>query len=331
MKRVELLRHDRPDQACGVVEVSGPGTPGDREVIVYIKCAAINPADLLIFEGRYPGPETLPAPVGIEGAGIVEAVGSGVTDLAPGDHVISMGRANWAQKVTGDASTFIKLPKELDFRLAAQLKANPPSAKLMLSDYETLEPGDWVIQNAANSAVGRHMIRMAKARGIKTINVVRRESPIEELEALGADVVVVDHGNLASEVRARTGGDASIKLGIDAVGGQATAHLADCLSNGGTVVNYGFLSGEPCQMTPTHLIVNGLSLHGFWLVGFMRSNARSAIEALYAEMSALFMDGTLVAPVEAEYGIDDLEAALAHAHRESRDGKILLLPNGPLG
>ena len=106
--------------------------------------------------------------------------------------------------------------------------------------------------------------------------------------------------------------------------------MADCLSTGGTVVNYGFLSGEPCQMTPTHLIVNSLSLKGYWLVGFMRSNARPAIEELYSEMSGLFMDGTLVAPVEAEYGMDDIQAALAHAHQESRDGKILLLPNGPL-
>lgn len=330
MKRIELVRHDRPDLACEAIDVPDPGAPDENEAVVSIKCAAINPADLLIFEGRYPGPEDLPAPVGIEGAGIVEAVGSGVTDLAPGDHVISLGRANWAQKVTGDASTFVKLPKELDFRLAAQLKANPPSAKLMLSDYEDLEPGDWVVQNAANSAVGRHLIRMAKARGIKTVNIVRRTALISELEALGADVVLIDDGNLASEVRERTGADAKIKLGIDAIGGTATSRMADCLSAGGTVVNYGFLSGEPCQMTPTHLIVNGLSLEGFWLVGFMRSNEKPAIEALYAEMSGLFMDGTLVAPVEAVYGIDEIQAALAHAHQESRDGKILLLPNGPL-
>ncbi|MEM7427853.1 MAG: zinc-dependent alcohol dehydrogenase family protein [Pseudomonadota bacterium] len=330
MKRIELMRHDRPDRACEVVEVAAPGEPGENDVVASIRCAAINPADLLIFEGRYPGPEALPAPVGIEGAGVVEVVGAGVTGLVPGDHVISLGRANWAQQVAGDAATFIKIPKALDFRLAAQLKANPPSAKLMLSDYEDLEPGDWVIQNAANSAVGRHLIRMAAGRGIKTINVVRRAALIPELEALGADVVVVDGGDLATEVRARAGQDANVRLGIDAIGGQATSRIADCLSVGGTVVNYGFLSGEPCQMTPTHLVVKGLSLTGFWLVGFMRSNQRPAIQALYEEMSRLFMDGTLVAPVEAEYGIDDIEAALAHAHRESRDGKILILPNGPL-
>ena len=179
MKRIELLRHDRPDLACEAVDVEDPGAPADNEALVSIRCAAINPADLLIFEGRYPGPELLPAPVGIEGAGVVEAVGAGVSDLAPGDHVISLGRANWAQKVLGDAGTFIKIPRDLDFRLAAQLKANPPSAKLMLSDYESLEPGDWVIQNAANSAVGRHLIRMAKARGVKTINIVRRRHSCE--------------------------------------------------------------------------------------------------------------------------------------------------------
>ncbi len=330
MKRVELMRHNRPDQACELTEVLEPAAPGPGEVVVSMRAAAINPADLLIFEGRYPGPAKLPAPVGIEGAGVVEEVGNGVTDLAPGDHVVSLGRANWAQKLCAAAQTFIKVPKDLSFRDAAQLKANPPSAHLMLTSYADLEPGDWVIQNAANSAVGRHVIRLARGMGVKTVNIVRRKSLIAELEALGADVVVVDSGDLASDVRDRCGGDAAIRVGIDAIGGAATERMADCMSDGGTIANYGFLSGEPCRISPSHLIVHGLTLTGFWLVDYMRSNARETIVGMYNEVSNWFIDGTLVAPVEAEYGFGQLAEALAHAHREQREGKILLLPNGPI-
>ena len=97
---------------------------------------------------------------------------------------------------------------------------------------------------------------------LHSVNIVRRESLVEELKAFGADAVLLEGEDLATRVRAATGEEAPIRLGIDAVGGAATLHMADCLSNGATLVNYGFLSGEPCQMTPTHLIVNGLTLKG---------------------------------------------------------------------
>ncbi len=329
MLAVQLLRHARPDLACAAVEVAEPGDPGPGEVVVAIHASAINPADLLIFEGRYPGPEALPAFVGIEGAGEVLAVGADV-DLAPGDHVLSLGRANWAEQVKGEASQFIRIPKSLPWRDAAQLKANPPSAHLMLSDYVDLKPGDWVVQNAANSAVGRHIIRFARARGLKTANIVRRESLIEELTALGADVVVTQDGDVPAKIRAAAGDDAAIRLGIDAIGGEATLVLADTLSDGGTVVNYGFISGEACRMTPYHTVIHGLTLTGFWLVGYMRSTPRFEIESMYAEMARAFEEGVLVSPVEAEYTLERATEALAHAHAESRGGKILLTPNGPL-
>ncbi len=328
MKQIQLLRHARPDEACACVEVEDVGAPGAGEVVVAIEAAAINPADLLSFEGRYPGPETLPAPVGIEGAGRIVEAGPGVEGLAPGDKVMSLSRANWSERLRLPAAQVVKLPEALDLRQAAMLKANPPSAHLMLKDYVDLQEGDWVIQDAANSAVGHHVIRLARARGVKTVNVVRRDSLIPELTDFGADLVVVEGDDLAERVRAETGAEAPIRLAIDAVGGTACEHLADCLSEGGVVVNYGFLSGEACRITPAHLIIKGLTLTGFWLYGFMRAADRAAIQALYDEMSQHFIDGTLEVPIEAEYGLDEIAKALAHAHSEGRGGKILLRPGG---
>ncbi|MBX2825503.1 MAG: zinc-dependent alcohol dehydrogenase family protein [Gammaproteobacteria bacterium] len=326
MQAIQLISHGTPATSCECIEVP-VSAPAAGEVQVAIKAAAINPADLLIFEGRYPGPATLPALVGIEGAGIVTAVGTGVDDLAVGDHVISMGRANWADSVTADAEQFLPIPKELPWEQAAQLNANPPSAHLMLRDYVDLKEGDWVIQNAANSAVGRHVIAFCKARGLRSINIVRREVLVDELISLGADQVLVDHPDVATRVRERVGPDANIPLGIDALGGDGTLKLANTLSNGGTVVNYGFLSGQPCQMTPTNTIVESKTLKGFWLVGFMQSASRAEKVALYAEMSNAFISGQLQVPVEASYPLQSIGDALGHAHRESRKGKILLVPD----
>lgn len=326
MKQVQLVRYGSPETTCECIDSDPLPPPAPGHINVAIRASAINPADLLIFEDRYPGPDSLPAFVGIEGAGEVIAVGEGVTEYVVGDHVLSLGRANWAEQVSGEGSQFVKIPKELDWASAAQLKANPPSAHLMLENYATLERGDWIIQNAANSAVGRHIIQGCKARGVHSINIVRRAELIPELEALGADVVVVDSDNLADIVRERIGENANVRLGIDAIAGDAMLRMADTLSIGAPIVNYGFLSGDPCKLTPTHTIVRGLSLHGFWLVGFFQSATREQVVDMYTQIAQQFVDNELHVPVEAEYALADIAVALEHANREGRNGKILLRP-----
>ena len=330
MKAVEFARYGVPHEVCDCVEVQDVGAPEADEVVVEIEAAPINPADLLIIEGRYPGPDALPAGLGIEGVGRIIAIGAQAADLSVGDRVMSLARTNWAQRIRIKAAQAIRLPAGLDVLQAAMMKANPATALLMLRDYVDLSEGDWVIQNAANSAVGRHVIRLARARGIHTVNVVRRESLIAPLKDIGADLVVVDGDDLADRVREQSDG-AAARLAIDAIGGEATLRLADCLADGGTVVNYGFLSGKPCMITPHQAIVGGIALKGFWLTGLFRTAPPEEIRGIYAEVARHLAEGTLEAPVEATYDIADIKEALAHAEREARDGKILITPNGPVG
>ncbi len=148
-----------------------------------------------------------------------------------------------------------------------------------------------------------------------------------ELKGIGADVVLVDGPDVAGRVKSETGG-VDIKLGIDAIGGEASMRIADCLADGGTVVNYGFLSDQPCMITPHQTIVRGITLKGFWLVKYMRQMRRPDIEAMYGELVACIANGTLYVPVEATYELENIDKALAHAEREGRAGKILLTPNG---
>ena len=107
--------------------------------------------------------------------------------------------------------------------------------------------------------------------------------------------------------------------------------LADCLAEGGTVVNYGLLSGQPCQLGAHHTIFKAITLTGFWLQRALTSMARPDVEALYDDLAARIAHGTLRVEVEATYPIEEIKAALAHAGRAGRAGKILVLPNGPVG
>ena len=224
----------------------------------------INPADVSFCKGLYRLKPALPATPGAECIGRVTAVGAGVSHVKPGDLVINLQRENWTQKRRVDAADVIAVPAALDLRQAAMLRINPPTALLLLTDIVDLKPGDWVIQNVANSAVGRLLIRLAKARGLRTLNVVRRPSLFAELEALGADACAVDGPDLAEAVKAKTGG-APIRLGIDAVSGRATTRISSCLGEGGVVCNYGSMSGEDPVMSRGALTSGGQKLVGFVL------------------------------------------------------------------
>jgi NADPH:quinone reductase-like Zn-dependent oxidoreductase len=299
-------------------------------VVIEVLAFPINPADLLTITGNYAVRPQLPATLGAECVGRIAAVGADVRDLAVGDPVINLGRDNWCQRRKVPAAQALKVPPDADPLQLAMLKVNPATALLMLRNYVDLRPGEWVIQDAANSGVGTNLIRLAAADGIRTVNVVRRDSLIEPLRAIGADVVVVDGADLAERVRQATGGG-TIRLAIDAIGGDIVLRLADCLAEGGTVVNYGLLSGQPCQLGAHHTIFRGITLTGFWLQKNLTAMGRSHLEALYADLAARLASGTLGVEVEATYPIEEIKAALAHAERQGRSGKILVLPNGPIG
>jgi hypothetical protein len=108
------------------------------------------------------------------------------------------------------------------------LAINPPTAALLLSEYVDLQPGEWVVRNAANSGVGRWVIAFAKTRGLKTVNIVRRPELVAELEAIGGDVVVVDSPVVPNRIKAAVG-QAELRLALDGVSGPATGVLAATL------------------------------------------------------------------------------------------------------
>ena len=327
MKRVLLERYGAPAEAVRCVEVPDVGAPAAGEVVFDVLAFPINPADLSMCRGTYRLRPTLPAGIGAECVGRVAAVGAGVAHVRPGDRVINLQRENWTQRRRVKGDDVIPVPAGLDDLQAAMLRINPPTALLLLTDLVALRPGDWIIQNVANSAVGRFVIRLAQPRGVRTVNVVRRESLFDELTALGADVCVVDGPDLADAVAARTGG-APVRLGLDASSGRATARISACLGECGVVCNYGSMSGEDPVMPRGKLVGDGQMLVGFILGRALGTRSLTEIRAIYAELGEQVREGLLTAPVEKVYAIDDIRTAVAHAERGERAGKILVAPNG---
>ena len=327
MKQVVLERYGAPADAVRCVESPDPGAPAPGEVVFDVLAFPINPADLSMCRGTYRLRPPLPAGIGAECVGRVTAVGDGVALVKAGDLVINLQRENWTQRRRVAADDVIPVPRGLDRLQAAMLRINPPTARLLLTDLVELRPGDWIIQNVANSAVGRFVIRLARGRGVRTVNVVRREALGAELAPLGAEVCVVDGPDLADRVKAATGG-ASIRLGLDAVSGQATARISTCVGERGVVCNYGSMSGEDPVMPRSKLIGEGQSLVGFILGRALAPRSRAQVRAIYAELAEQVRAGLLTAPVEQIYPIEEIRAAVAHAEQGGRRGKILVAPNG---
>jgi trans-2-enoyl-CoA reductase len=326
MKIAQFSSFGRPDEVIECVEVADPPSPQAGEVALDVLAFPINPADLLTIEGLYASRPALPARPGAECVARVHAVGDGVEDMREADLVIPLDRENWVQRKVAKASRLIKVPAGVDPLQLAMLKVNPPTAYLMMTKYVSLAPGEWLLQDAANSGVGHCLIQLAKAKGLRTVNIVRREGLVDELTRLGADVVLLDGPDLAQRITAATGG-APIRLAIDAVGGNQIVRFGDALADEALVLNYGRLSGENPQLSGHQCVFKRLVLTGFWLVPWLQKLSREEVVALYAGLARRMAEGTLRIAVERTFRLEEIKQAVALANAYRRAGKVLVTPN----
>ena len=296
------------------------------QALVEVVAAPINPSDLLTLTGEYGRLPPLPAIAGNEGVGRITELGADTEGPAVGQLVLlPVGCGSWSTHVVAEAKQLVPLPNDADPRQLAMMTINPPTAALLLSEFVKLEPDEWVIQNAANSAVGQYLVQLAGYRGRRTVNVVRREDAAAVVRKAGGDIVLVDGEDLAKRVTEATGG-AMIRLGIDAVAGTATGRLADCLCQGATLVNYGRMSGEPCALQPDAFIFRDLTMRGFWLASWFRHTPEQQRGAVVGEIATLIATGKLHAPIHATYDVSEIKEAVAAAATGGRSGKILIVP-----
>lgn len=327
MKQIEYARFGKPTDVLRLTEAT-PGAPESGQVVVEVEAAPIHPIDLLTIRGKYGQLPELPAVPGIEGVGRVREVGQGVTQVGPGDLVLlPFNSGSWRQQVCVPAEGLFALPDRADPHQLATVSVNGLLAELLLSEIVKLRPGDWIVQNAANSSVGQYLITLAKRRGVKTANIVLALGGVDrKLRELGADAIIVDRGQDVREDVAAAVGFNAPKLGIDAVGGRATDVLASCLEPGGTVVNYGTLSGEDCRLSSDQAIYKAIRLRGFWLQRWLDEHPGEAA-AHHRELAELVSDGKLVGEIEGTYPLKRFKEAVRQASRRHGAGKIILTPD----
>jgi trans-2-enoyl-CoA reductase len=297
--------------------------PEPGEVVVRMLTAPINPADLNVIEGTYGELPSLPSTIGNEGVGLVQRVGASVGGFFVGQTVLPLAFGTWAEQMLVPAEALVALPEGLDPLQAAMLGVNPATAWRMIHDFANLQPGDWIVQNAANSGVGHSVIQLARALGIRTLNVVRRGELIEGLRASGADVVLTEDADLRVEARKVCGANLP-KLGLNAVGGASALNLANALCTGAPLVTYGAMGRQPLKIPNGLLIFKNISFQGFWLRRWKESASLADVRAMYEKLAGYLAAGVLHTPVHKVFELGHVVEAVAEAAMDRRSGKVLL-------
>lgn len=325
MRALRYHAFGRPHEVLRLEDVPAP-RPGPGEVRLRLSHRSVNPADLFTIAGRYGDRPAFPAVGGHEGVGVIDALGEGVAGLEVGQRVVPLGaEGTWQEQVVLAAEACLPVPEGVPDEAAAQLFVNPLTAQLLLEAL-VLPEGAWLLQTAASSQVGRIVVQLARRRGLRTVNLVRRKDARAELEALGADVVLVAEGGgeeaLRETILEVTGGGAAGAL--DAVMGETGGLAARCLAEEGTMLVYGGLSGEPLPLDVATLIYRRAEVRGFWRTAWFRAHPLASARAALVPLLALLAEGALALPVAATYDLADFAEALRHTREAGRGGKVLL-------
>lgn len=309
----------------------------------------INPADINQIQGTYPTKPhfstslTSSEPLAVGGnEGVAELIAKGgaVKGVEKGDWVIMKRQAfgTWRThaQTTMDELVVIKNREGLKPEQVATVSVNPMTAYRMLKDFVTLQPGEWFIQNGANSAVGRAAIQLAKLWGYKSLNVIRaRKEGTEEMKqdllSLGADVVVTDEELSSRDFRSRLKGLTNenrepIRLALNCVGGPLVTTMAKFLAPNSRVVTYGAMSKQPVTLPTGLLIFKNIAFDGFWVSRWSDANPDQKT-ACVEEVLDLTRKGTFrdvpMQPVKWDYGTkgDTLVEAVQGTLEGYRSGK----------
>eukprot|EP00002_Diphylleia_rotans_P002621 TRINITY_DN1165_c0_g1_i1.p1 TRINITY_DN1165_c0_g1~~TRINITY_DN1165_c0_g1_i1.p1 ORF type:complete len:372 (-),score=84.65 TRINITY_DN1165_c0_g1_i1:314-1429(-) len=250
--------------------------------------APINPSDVNMVQGVYDVRPPLPAVGGNEGVAVVVDVGADVKDVKVNDWVIpyrpSAGAfGTWRTHAVAKATEVQVVPSDIHVSAAATISINPCTAYRLLEDFAKLNPGDVIVQNGANSAVGQCVIQLAKLRGVHTINFIRPRpeeeytETVELLKALGG-TIVVDESYARTQAMRELMAEAKFpgaKLGLNCIGGESASLLNQYLGMDAKLVTYGGMSKKPVTMSTSQQLFKNVEMHGFWLNRWVADNSKS--------------------------------------------------------
>ncbi|MFV5264541.1 zinc-binding dehydrogenase [Acinetobacter courvalinii] len=322
-----IIHHSfgEPAEVLQLAEMPQP-EPKAGEVRIKTILSPMHNHDVWTVRGSYGYKPTLPAIGGSEAVGIVDAVGEGVDQSKLGQRVAVAGvHGSWAEYFIAPAQAIIPLNDAIDNETAAQLIGMPISA-LMLLDFVNVQPGQWLIQNTANGAVGKTVAMIAQARGLQVINLVRRSDAIAEMQALGIQhVVATDQDDWKAQVKALHA-DQPLIAGVDSIGGSASGEMLNLLSENSLLVSFGSMTGETMQISSGDLIFKQATVKGFWASVVSKEMPAERKKALFVELLTLAAQKKLILPVEGVFGFDEIQTAALKATQGARQGKVLLKP-----
>ncbi|PXA99166.1 alcohol dehydrogenase [Nostoc sp. 3335mG] len=320
MKSARYSEFGSPDKVLRAEEVEKP-RPGPGQVLVRMVLSPVHNHDLMTIAGQYGFKPTLPAVPGTEAVGVVEALGEGVTNLKVGQRVAGGGEKTWAEYYLGQAARLVPVPDGVSDETACQLVSMPLSAKMLIESLD-LKAGDWIVQNAANGAVGKLVAQYGAQRGIRVLGLVRRAEAVSELAALGiGDIVATDGEGWVDKAREMTDGAPVIRA-IDSLGGDGPAQLLSIAADGAQLVSFGAMTGRPLKISPSDLLFRGITVKGFW--GARPPVTAERIGVLIGELVADAASGALDLPIEASYPVEDVAAAARASGEPGRKGKVAI-------
>ena len=323
---MRALTHDtfgEPEQVLSLTERPTPN-PGPGQVRLRIVLSPIHNHDLWTIRGTYGFKPELPAASGTEALGVVDALGEGVDNLAVGQRVATGGTFGaWAEYVVAPAAGLIPMPDALSDESAAQLVSMPFST-ISLLQFLGAEKGDWIVQNAANGAVGRMLAQLGAARGVNVLGLVRRAAGVDELRDQGIEKVVsTDADDWREQVAEITDG-AHVAFGIDSVGGSSAGDVLSLLGEGGTLVAFGAMNSPTMEIASGDVIFKQATVKGFWGSKVIQTMDAETRGALFGELIQRVTDGTLTLPVAGIFDAADAADAVRASNTAGRVGKVLL-------
>lgn len=318
-----ILRYKEYGDPVKVVEIAEETLPDPtkNEVLVKILAASVNPADINTIQGKYAIKPPLPAVPGNECVAEVIATGPNVLKLKVGDRItpFARGSGTWRSHAIYCESDVIVLPKEIGVVEGATINVNPCTAYRMLKDFVDLKPGDTVIQNGANSAVGQIVFQLCKEWKLNCVGIVRDRPElyklVEYLKELGASEVMIEQ-DLRTTTLFKFGQLPKPKLALNCVGGKNALEIVRHLDKRAPMVTYGGMSREPLTVPTAALIFNDIRFYGFWMTRWTQEHPDSPErQKMFDELIAMMVAGKIRAPAYEMINFRDYKTALENALR----------------
>ena len=322
---VRFHRHGGPEVLR--IEEIAVAPPGPGEVQIGVKALGLNRAETLMRSGTYIETPTLPSGLGLEAAGIVEAVGKGVDGLAPGDAVSIIpprSMARWpayGERITFPADLVVKHPPSLGFEVAAATWMQYLTAYGALVDIARLGRDEPVVITAASSSVGLAAIQIANLIGAVPIAVTRTSAKKDALLNAGAAHVVASHEE-GLEARLQAIAPQGVRVVLDAVGGPIFTPLTAAMARGGILIEYGGLSPEPTPFPLFEVLAKTLTLRGYLVHEITGDQAR--LEAAKTFILAGLASGALKPLIARTFPFEEIVEAHRFLESGEQFGKIVV-------